>query len=488
MNMYHTPYLSVLSRSKLSSAILATMGVFALSFTSHVQANADQINLNNHQYDTNISVEQSGLYADCSMITSDHARLACYDNMTVVSNHQLNQQKKKQIDLDETFKSAFSGKPKLVIQNPKQQATQQKTSQKNSTKKSENTYFLNTEVIRTFYKTGNYQDPSKPIQVNNDTNSTKNSLTINVKDSTQQNNSISVTKSDKQITSEHKTTTDNLFVNKTKNKNQYSSLSRAYDLDKDSSIGLWKPRMHKPLYILPLFMHDKPNHAIQSPSQNLVTNTPNDYRSAELKFQFSLKSKVAQDLFDTDADMWFGYTQQSHWQVYNEDNSRPFRATDYMPELFLTQPVKANLPFGGQLRMLGVGAIHHSNGEDDPLSRSWNRVYLMSGAEWGKLTVVPRLWKRIKTKASSKDDNPDIEDYYGYGDLTLSYDLDKGRSVSGTFRYNPSTSNGAAQIDYIHPMDNKVNLYVNLTHGYGESIIDYNHKDTTLGIGVMLSD
>ncbi len=469
------------TRSMLSYSLLTAMGALSLSFASIAQADDND--------------QSSQIYPNCAEIVSDSIRLACYDNRMAMENSHLTHSKKRQIDLDQTIKSALEGKPKLVIDNQENDTLSTANddskavgNQSIDKKHAENSYFLNTEVIRTLYKTGDYQNANR-IGSKKVTNGQTTQSTINVTNKQQNTYSTVLTKNDKQIVSKQNSTNDDLFVSKSKkNKHKTSALSRAYDLDKNSNIGLWKPRMHKPLYILPLFMHDKPNHAIQSPSQALVTNTSNDYRSAELKFQFSLKSKVAQDLFDTDADMWVGYTQQSHWQVYNEDNSRPFRATDYMPELFLTQPVKASLPFGGQLRMLGAGAIHHSNGEDDPLSRSWNRIYLMGGAEWGNLTVVPRVWKRVQTKATSQDDNPDIEDFYGYGDLTLSYDLDDGRRLSGTFRYNPSTSNGSAQVDYIYPMDNKINLYMNLFHGYGESLIDYNHKDTTVGIGIMLND
>ncbi len=418
---------------------------------------------------------------DCSNIQNETARLQCHDEAMFLKNKLANQHKKKQIDLDKTIKSALSGEPKLVIDEPKKLKHQQKAFVqpiKLSAQADTKDYFLNTEVIRKFYETGDYTaDNTIPVVVE-DKNITKKEDVAKIE-----------TKIDRQIVSEEEKL-DNLLVqsNSLLNKNK-SLLSRTYDLDEDGEKGLWKPRIHHPLYVLPLFMHDKPNYSIGTPSQDTVTNTQDDNRSAELKFQFSLKSKVAQDLFDTDADLWLGYTQQSHWQVYNENNSRPFRATDYMPELFLTQPVKADLPFGGKLRMLGAGAVHHSNGEDDPLSRSWNRVYLMGGAEWGNLTVVPRIWKRVKAKsASKKDDNPDIEDFYGYGDVKLDYQLKNGNNISGTFRYNPSTKKGATEIAYTRPLENNINLYMNLFHGYGESLIDYNHKDTTLGIGVMLSD
>lgn len=273
---------------------------------------------------------------------------------------------------------------------------------------------------------------------------------------------------------------------------KYTPLSLAYDLDKNSDSGLWRARPHNPMYILPLFLNSKPNHQPATPNQE-ARDYPNDeMRNTELKFQVSFKSKVAEDVFGTNADLWLGYTQQSHWQVYNENHSRPFRAHDYQPEIFLTQPVVADLPLNGKLRMLGVGAVHHSNGEKDPLSRSWNRAYAMAGMEWGKLTVMPRVWTRVAKASDSgsnkPDDNPDILDYYSYGDVKFMYQFDKGNHLSGTARYNPKTNKGALQLDYVRPLGKGVSGYVQLFQGYGQSIVDYNHESTTIGVGVMLND
>lgn len=269
----------------------------------------------------------------------------------------------------------------------------------------------------------------------------------------------------------------------------YTPLSLSYDLDKNSEAGLWRARPHNPMYILPLYFNANPNREISTPNQETVSPSSRDVRATELKFQVSFKSKVAEDLFGTNADLWAGYTQQSYWQVYNEDSSRPFRAHDYQPEIFVTQPVVANLPFNGKLRMLGAGAVHHSNGEDDPLSRTWNRVYLMGGMEWGNLTVMPRLWTRVAKKDGSKpDDNPDILDYYGYGDLHLLYQMDRGDKISSILRYNPKTGKGAVQFDYVRPIGKGVSGYVQLFQGYGQSIVDYNHESTSIGVGVMLND
>ncbi len=270
---------------------------------------------------------------------------------------------------------------------------------------------------------------------------------------------------------------------------QYTPLSMAYDLDKNSDRGLWRARPHNPMYALPLFLNGKPNRSPSTPNQPEETFSTREMRGVEAKFQISLKAKLAEDLFGTNADLWGGYTQQSHWQVYNEDHSRPFRVHDYMPEIFVTQPVRANLPFGGKLRMIGGGMMHHSNGESDPLSRSWNRAYVMGGMEWGDLTVMPRLWTRFaKGDGNKPDDNPDILDYYGYGDVQFSYRLSEGKNIAGTVRYNPSSNKGAVQLDYVHPLGKGVSGYLQLFHGYGQSLIDYNHESTAVGVGVILND
>lgn len=273
-------------------------------------------------------------------------------------------------------------------------------------------------------------------------------------------------------------------------KETQSPLTVSYDLGKNSERGLWSARPHNANYLLPIYLNSRRNYHPTTPTQTPPTPfTGSDINQAELKFQLSLKAKAAENLFGTDADLWLGYTQLSHWQVYNKNNSRPFRTHDYEPELFLTQPVRADLPFGGQLRLLGVGAIHHSNGEKLPVSRSWNRLYAMGGAEWGRLTVMPRIWTRVTKKDQDKpNENPDIEQYYGYGDIKFIYQLNSGANVSGLARLNPSNGKGAVQLDYAYPLQKGVTGYVQTFYGYGQSLIDYNHKAASVGVGVMLTD
>lgn len=384
----------------------------------------------------NFVAEQAKLFFECTQVQTSAARLACFDKVAAQDEIPSYTAPKQSVDLAKTFRTTITGNPQVV-----------------------------------------FVDESSTIVSADDTAT---GLAASQPADTENLDTIGLTQREAQVLEDIGVTQADI--------EKYTPLSLAYDLDKNSERGTWTVRPYRPTYILPLFYTFDPNLEPSTPSQETESFDSNEIRQAELKFQLSLKTKVAEDLFDTSADLWFGYTQESHWQVYNEDNSRPFRATDYQPEIFLTQPVSADLPFGGRLRMLGAGAIHHSNGQSDPLSRSWNRAYLMAGAEWGKLSVIPRLWARVNNESGDSEDNPDIEDYMGYGDVKFLYDLPNQQSLSGTLRYNPSTNKGAAQIDYVYPLTENVNGYVQLFQGYGESIIDYNHENTAIGFGIVLND
>ena len=117
--------------------------------------------------------------------------------------------------------------------------------------------------------------------------------------------------------------------------------------------------------------------------------------STEAAFQLSFKFR----LWTTDDrrwGAWAAYTQQSQWQLYNDSGnaSRPFRETNYMPELILSY--KPALEWGGlQWNLLNLAFNHQSNGRSDTMSRSWNRLIASFGVEQGNLGLLARLWWRI---------------------------------------------------------------------------------------------
>lgn len=269
----------------------------------------------------------------------------------------------------------------------------------------------------------------------------------------------------------------------------YTPLSQMYDLDANDPHGILTVREHNPMYLMPVWYNSSPNYAPSSPTRGTASQERfSDQKRIETKMQVSFKSKIAEDLFKSRADLWFGYTQKSDWQIYNQGRrSAPFRNTDYEPEIFITQPVKSQLPWGGRLRMLGVGFAHQSNGQSRPESRSWNKVYAMVGMEWGKLTVIPRVWMRLFDSSGEDNDNPDLTKYLGYGDVKLQYRLNDKHNFSTTLRYNPKSGYGAAEAAYTFPIKGKLQGVVRGFHGYGESLIDYNHKQSGIGFGLMFN-
>ncbi|MDO5770116.1 MAG: phospholipase A [Psychrobacter sp.] len=465
---YFMPVLgSELSRQSVNRSIQLSLSVALLLGLSGYSQAADNIDAAKDAYErlqANAGSEpltqaqrqaRAELFLECQQVSTDAARLACYDKVAGLGQAPSFVESKKPLDLAKTFQTTLAGKPQVVLSGNDILAPS------------------SSESIEESGATNNLRSMA---QVSTD--QAEDDSQLNRSEPT---NAEPQYKDEKQILAEIGVTQSEI--------EKYTPLSLAYDLDKNNERGTWTARPHRPMYLLPIYTSLSPNRDPDTPNQEKVSYSNNEIRASELKLQVSVKTKVAEDLFGTNADMWFGYTQQSHWQVYNEDNSRPFRATDYEPEIFLTQPVTANLPLGGRLRMLGVGAVHHSNGQSDPLSRSWNRLYLMGGAEWGRLSVIPRLWARVNTDTSSKpDDNPDITDFMGYGDVTFLYDFENHKTLGGTLRYNPSTNKGALQLDYIHPLANNINGYIQIFQGYGESIIDYNHENTGIGVGVVLND
>lgn len=267
-----------------------------------------------------------------------------------------------------------------------------------------------------------------------------------------------------------------------------SMLDRRWELSQDSKLGTWNIRGYQPVYLMPGYWTSDKNERPSSPnpSNTVQPDQEQQLKSMEAKFQLSLKTKAVENLFGDNGDVWVGYTQSSRWQVYNEAESRPFRETNYEPEASLVFRTNYEM-LGLNWRMLGLTLNHQSNGRSDPLSRSWNRVILNLGFERDDFALMLRPWYRIE-EGSADDNNPDITDYVGRGDLTAFYRW-KEHDFSLMLRHSlkgGDNSHGAVQFDWTFPISGKLRGQVQLFDGYGESLIDYNHRATYVGIGVSL--
>lgn len=279
---------------------------------------------------------------------------------------------------------------------------------------------------------------------------------------------------------------------------QYSALSRFWELERGSDCGVFGLRSYRPL-VAAAVVGDTVNR--QPTSENPANNATSaiDYRSKEMRLQLSVRSKLAKGLFtpssSTASDsIWFAYSQQSYWQLFTPGISRPFRSTDHEPELMYVHPLEASAA-GWRLRYGGIGVVHHSNGQSLPYSRSWNRAYLMAGAERGPLEVQGRIWRRID-EDPLKDDNPGISDHFGRAELRATWHANANNRFTATARHNLSrTSRGSMRLEWFRTLwdDNDASpgglqLHTQIFSGYGDTLLDYNRRRSVFSIGVSLAD
>lgn len=255
----------------------------------------------------------------------------------------------------------------------------------------------------------------------------------------------------------------------------------------------WMPsdeglRMYKQTYYLFYSHSSRPNDTPTSPNPN--NQVPPSYAldKDEMKFQISVKGHM---MGENRTTLWFGYTQLSFWQFYDWEHSQPFRENNFEPELILShRPQDWSPAPGWSTAFINTGVVHQSNGQVLPRSRGWNRIYVQAGLErdFGderKLVMLPRLWKRLGS-GGIDDDNPDIEHYLGHSDLELRYQHNDKAVLTALLRIRSVQLDLALSSKLLTSMLHSTNLHLQYFNGYGESLIDYNQRHHTLGIGISM--
>jgi phospholipase A1/A2 len=288
---------------------------------------------------------------------------------------------------------------------------------------------------------------------------------------------------------------------------QPSEITRFWDLEQATSRDTFELRAYRPVSLS--FTGGTPvNRQPSTPAAGHTAANPVAYQPGEVKLNLSVRTKLVSGLLRSGDDplrdsLWFGYTQQSHWQLFNKDLSRPFRSTDHQPDLTYVFPHFISLPAGWTYRMTGVGIEHQSNGQSLPLSRSWNRAYLMAAADkiadnGDRFTLQARFWNRM-SEPSGQDDNPDISDYVGRAELIGRWSFDTGvgedtvlHTLSTTLRHSlRANGRGSAKLEYLRSVgraNTGLRLHLQLFRGYGDSLLDYNINRTALTAGLSLVD
>jgi phospholipase A1 len=263
----------------------------------------------------------------------------------------------------------------------------------------------------------------------------------------------------------------------------YQTLTQIWELEPDTKSETFLITAYKPTYILPFRFssHRREVNFEVVPVDDVATEEEIQLDNVEATMQFSFKTKVAQRIFGNGA-LWLCYTQKSYWQVYNAEFSRPFRETNYEPEIIFNYPVQFNFL---KMKMLGFGFNHQSNGrEGNKFTRSWNRFIVHAGFEDKQWSLVVRTWF-----AAEINENPDIEDYMGRGDVTFNYRLSKfllTLKAQHSLKFGDD-NHGSVEVDCAFPIYGNLKGYAQFFHGYGDAMIDYDQIHTIAGIGIVFA-
>lgn len=189
------------------------------------------------------------------------------------------------------------------------------------------------------------------------------------------------------------------------------------------------------------------------------------------------------------------YSQTSFWDL--EGESKPFFDNSYRPELLWSaDDVRWSLTPSIVSRLgLQAGLQHESNGQSGVDSRSMNFAYIRPSFTFGDaggdglfLTVAPKVFAYL----GDLDDNPDIKDYRGYGELRTVLGWQEGLQLSTVARLGDDWDKGSIQFDLSYPLRKafagNVDLYLHAQYfnGFGESLLEYNESTSAFRLGVSL--
>lgn len=257
-----------------------------------------------------------------------------------------------------------------------------------------------------------------------------------------------------------------------------ASFTRGIAAERQSLDRSYSLTPHLPNYLLAYSLRNDPNLEEFADPQGRL-------QKQEAVLQVSVKFPLWRRMLGTDNDLLFSYTSKSWFQAYNSALSKPFRETNYEPEIFWRHYGGFDLPLGIRLAGWDLGYNHQSNGRSEPRSRSWDRVMGRFAVDVAPhLSLRLRAWYRFPEDEDS-DDNPDIHHYLGYGDLRAIWTPNRN---TFTAMYRPGTEKSGFEFTWSYPITKHFRLYTLYYNGYGESLIDYDRKVERIGIGFTIND
>lgn len=219
------------------------------------------------------------------------------------------------------------------------------------------------------------------------------------------------------------------------------------------------------------------------------------------KIQVSMKYDI---FYPWNLGLYAAYTQTMYWEIFKASN--PFRQIDFNPEFFLRFETKNNFLDNADLGFLDYFQLglfeHKSNGEDGTNSRGYNRSYVqlqMSVGDFLNFGLNLKYFYIWPTLPGFVNDNKDIQDYIGSFECKVFLKL-KGKEKKMVDYEELYASFGAGGgmngFDFskgwqeygfmVRTLFSRVRPYVQVWHGYGESILDYNkYEDWQIRLGLI---
>ncbi|MES2217977.1 MAG: phospholipase A [Pseudomonadota bacterium] len=239
---------------------------------------------------------------------------------------------------------------------------------------------------------------------------------------------------------------------------------------------------YRPNYIIPYYYTFSPDNAVYA------GNTPNgeSLKHDEIKYQFSFKVPLWRNIFNLPSSLYFGYTQLSYWQAYNRNAF--FRSTDYEPEIYLQNEFDKHMFGNWSFNTINLGLVHQSNGFGNSLERSWNRAYLVAAISNPNWMIAVKPWI-IFHDSTFEAQNPNMGHYLGYGEIMIAWKHDQIEVSLVTRNFIGSAGRRSGDtLSASFPLTKYLNGYVQFFTGYGQSLIEYNHRTNSLGVGFSLSN
>lgn len=211
------------------------------------------------------------------------------------------------------------------------------------------------------------------------------------------------------------------------------------------------------------------------------TNHKIDKRTADVKFQISIRQRLTKSILPFKTFLYLTYTQKAFWDIYGK--SSPFLDNNFNPGISLSKALIR------RDQLVGVAVLsfeHESNGRDSIASRSWN--YISLSGSWFfnyRFSAQVKLWAGWVDKVG----NPDLLKYKGYGFVVFNYQSANERLWCSAL-INPRRKfinmNTTLEVNY-KPM-RKANEYLFLQYynGYAENLLEYDRYVSMIRIGICI--